>query len=43
LDNLLNTHAEKIMQTAVEMASEVCMSRENYVSMKNEPLTIDNF
>jgi sugar/nucleoside kinase (ribokinase family) len=31
LDNLLNLHAEKIMKAAVEMASKVCMSRENYI------------
>jgi len=30
LDNL-PAHAEDIMKTAVEMASEVCMSKENYI------------
>ena len=32
LDSLLDTHVEKIMQLAIEMASEVCMSRENYIA-----------
>jgi fructokinase len=33
LDNLLNTNAEEIMKTAIEMASEVCMSRGNYITV----------
>ncbi|MCL2510811.1 MAG: carbohydrate kinase [Bacteroidales bacterium] len=32
--SLLPIHAEKIMKTAVEMASEVCMSRENYIAKR---------
>jgi len=31
----LPTHAEKIMRIAVEMASEVCMSKGNYIKMNN--------
>jgi len=32
LDDLLNIHIEKIMKTASEIATEVCMSMVNYVS-----------
>ena len=32
LDNLLSVNAENIMKTASDMAAEVCMSNENYIS-----------
>jgi len=34
LDNLLTLHAEETMKTAIEMASEVCMSKENYIGRR---------
>ena len=35
LGNRLPIHAEEIMKIAVEMASEVCMSKGNYIKMNN--------